>query len=156
MESIRILKLYFQFMDLGSRYFGHLANTSRSELLLIILWFNTSYSVASGIIYELGTCKCAIRRLIFELNQFWAINIENYVDSTLLRHMYLSWLAKCLDQHRYTIGKPLLKTVGSSLGRHNWISVWTTEALHVILASVGPMQILQAQHWLNVGLRYLG
>lgn len=84
------------------------------------------------------------------------MHIENYVDSTLLRLMYLSWLAKCLDQHRYTIGKPLLKTGGSSLGRHNWISVWTTEALHVILASVGPMQILQAQHWLNVGLRYLG
>lgn len=66
-------------------------------------------------------------------------------------------VGKMLDQHRYTIGKPLLKNVGSSLGRHNWISVWTTtDALYVILASVGPMQILQAHHWLNVGFKYIG
>ena len=37
MESIRILKLCFHFIDLGSRYLGPLANTSLREVLLIIL-----------------------------------------------------------------------------------------------------------------------
>jgi len=32
-----ILKLCYQFMNLGSRYLGPLTNTSRKEVLLIIL-----------------------------------------------------------------------------------------------------------------------
>ena len=36
-ESIIILKLCFEFMDLGSRYVSPLANTSRREVLMIIL-----------------------------------------------------------------------------------------------------------------------
>jgi len=35
--STKILKLCFQLMDLGSRYLGPFANTSRREVLLIIL-----------------------------------------------------------------------------------------------------------------------
>ena len=37
-ESIRILKLCLQFMDLGLRYLGPLANTSQRQVLLIVLW----------------------------------------------------------------------------------------------------------------------
>ena len=37
-EYIRILKLCFQFIDLGSRYFGPLSNISRREVLFVMLW----------------------------------------------------------------------------------------------------------------------
>ena len=54
-------------MDLGSRYLGPLANTSRRRVLLIIYQV-TSYSVASRIIYEWGyvmTFLCTWDILLF-------------------------------------------------------------------------------------------
>ena len=60
MVSISILKLCFQFMDLGP-----LANTSRRDV--VDNFKVTSYNVVSRIIYERGTCTGAIRRLKFAL-----------------------------------------------------------------------------------------
>jgi hypothetical protein len=64
-------------MDLGSRYLGALANTRR-EVMLIILRSPIINNVASRIIYELGTCTGAIRRLRFDI-----VNIE------IMQHVFV-------------------------------------------------------------------
>ena len=63
-------------MDLGSRYLGPLANTSRRGI--VDNFKVTSYNVASRIIYDWGTCTGAIRRLRFEI-----VNIE------ITQHMFV-------------------------------------------------------------------
>ena len=79
-ESIRILKLCFQFMDLGSQYLGPLARGVVDNFKV------TSYNVTSRIIYEWGTCTGAIRRLrlVFEI-----ANIE------IMEHVFVNKYCCC-------------------------------------------------------------
>ena len=70
-------------MDLGSRYFDPVTNTSRREVSLAI-------AITIRIIYEWGTCTCAIRRFRLEI-----VNIE------ILQHILV---VKYFDCNRYGIG----------------------------------------------------
>ena len=87
LSSIILDGIHENVKDLGSRYFGHLANTSRRDV--VDNFKITSYNVANRIIYEWGTCTCAIRRFRFEI-----INIE------IMQHVFV---IKYLCCHRYGI-----------------------------------------------------